>query len=348
MKLGIFMEETRRGLDEAAAFHETLRVADAAEAWGLDGVWLGELHCLPGRSVFSAPLLVATAIAARTQRLRVGTAVHLLPLNNPLRIAEEVATLDQISRGRFEFGIGRSGSPRAYDAYGVPYEESQARFLEALAVLREAWKGAPFTYRGEFHSYENATVTPRPYQTPHPPMRMAALSADTFLQVARMGLALFVGLRTTDIPELREQIDSYRRAWREAGHGGAGSVYLRIPVYAAPTEREAREEPRESILYYFRRQAELARSALGRIGTGPAEKRQAQAERLDALSYDDMLELRVAFGTAPALIDRLTRLRDELGLDGIVVELNSGGLIPAALEARSLSILADEVLPALT
>jgi alkanesulfonate monooxygenase SsuD/methylene tetrahydromethanopterin reductase-like flavin-dependent oxidoreductase (luciferase family) len=100
---------------------DVFETADRAEAWGIDCVWLGEIHFTPTRSVISASLQVASAIAARTRRLRVGTAVQVLPLNHPLRIAEEVATVDHISEGRFEFGIGRSGVVRSYDTYGVPY-----------------------------------------------------------------------------------------------------------------------------------------------------------------------------------------------------------------------------------
>jgi alkanesulfonate monooxygenase SsuD/methylene tetrahydromethanopterin reductase-like flavin-dependent oxidoreductase (luciferase family) len=347
VKIGLFLEEMRRGLSQSEAFHDALRLADAAEAWGLEGVWLGEMHCTPDRSVLSAPLLVATAIASRTRRLRVGTAVHLLPLNNPLRIAEEVATLDQLSHGRFEFGIGRSGSPRAYNAYGVPYEESQARFFEALEIIREAWRGEPFTYHGRFHRVTNTTVAPRPCQRPHPPMRMAALSAETFAVVARLGLQLFVGLRQSDLGEVAAQLETYRRAWKDAGHPGEGSVYLRIPLYAAPTEREAREQPRESITYYFQRQAEFSLAGAGQAGTGPVEQKHAKAAELRAMTYEHILAHRVAFGSGRGLVERLTRLRDELGLDGIVVELNPGGLIPAELEARSLSILARDVAPAL-
>ncbi|PYO27468.1 MAG: hypothetical protein DMD86_17860, partial [Candidatus Rokuibacteriota bacterium] len=143
MDFGIFLEQTRRGTSQAEAFREMFEQVDAAEAWGLDIVWLAEMMVNPARSVLSAPLLVASWIAARTRRLRVGTAVQLLPLNHPVRVAGEVTTLDHLSQGRFDFGIGRSGSPRAYDALGVPYEESQARFFEALEVILEAWKGEP-------------------------------------------------------------------------------------------------------------------------------------------------------------------------------------------------------------
>jgi alkanesulfonate monooxygenase SsuD/methylene tetrahydromethanopterin reductase-like flavin-dependent oxidoreductase (luciferase family) len=110
---------------------------------------------------------VASAIASRTRRLRIGTAVQVLPLNHPLRIAEEVATVDHISEGRFEFGIGRSGVVRTYDIYGVPYAESQARFREALELIRRGWAGQPFSYEGEFYRVQNAIITPRPYQVPH-------------------------------------------------------------------------------------------------------------------------------------------------------------------------------------
>ena len=236
MHFGVFIEELRPGVGEADAFRESFETVDAAEALGYDCVWLGEIHFNPARSVISSPIAMATAIAARTKRIHVGTAVQVLPLNHPLRIAEDTATVDHLSEGRFEFGIGRSGAPRAYDVLGIPYGESQARFREALAIIKEAWKGQPFSFEGKFYRFENATVAPRPYQKPHPPIRMAANTPETFSLVGELGLALFAGLRDLDIPELVECLHLYRRAWREAGHPGQPSVYLRIPVYAGLTE----------------------------------------------------------------------------------------------------------------
>src|SRR5438094_9093735 len=164
MDFGIFTEQIRRGSTQSQWFQELLELADAGEQWGLDVVWLAEMLINPTRSVLSAPLLVASWTAARTRRLRVGTAVQLLPLNHPVRVAGEVTTLDHLSQGRFDFGIGRSGSPRAYDTLGVPYEEGQARFFEALEVILEAWKGEPFSYEGRFYRFTNVTVVPPPYQ----------------------------------------------------------------------------------------------------------------------------------------------------------------------------------------
>jgi alkanesulfonate monooxygenase SsuD/methylene tetrahydromethanopterin reductase-like flavin-dependent oxidoreductase (luciferase family) len=343
---GVFVEEMRHGASQTAAFRDVFELADRAEAWGIDCVWLGEIHFTPVRSVISASLQVASSIATRTRRLRVGTAVQVLPLNHPLRIAEEVATVDHISEGRFEFGIGRSGVVRTYDIYGVPYGESQARFREALEIIRLGWKGEPFSYEGECYRVQNATVVPRPYQVPHPPIRMATTSDETFPVAGRMGLPIFVGLRATEIPDLQRQLAPYRQAWREAGHPGHSSVYLRIPVYVSPTEQGAVDEPRTSLTSFFARQTELARAAVGRAGAGPADRRRMQAERMASLTYEDILAKKVAFGTAAGVIDRLTRLREELGLDGIVAELNPGGLIPPELETRSLQLLAHEVMPA--
>src|SRR3989454_11438318 len=117
MHFGIFLEERRRETSEAQAFRETLELADASEAWGLDGVWLGEIHFNPWRSVQSAPMSLAAFMAARTERVRIGMAVAGLPLAHPPRIAEEGATVDHPSQGRFDLGIGRRGGARTYDRF---------------------------------------------------------------------------------------------------------------------------------------------------------------------------------------------------------------------------------------
>jgi alkanesulfonate monooxygenase SsuD/methylene tetrahydromethanopterin reductase-like flavin-dependent oxidoreductase (luciferase family) len=147
-------------------------------------------------------------------------------------------------------------------------------------------------------------------------------------------------------PELAGHVKTYRQAWREAGHPGDGDVCLRIPVYAAPTESAARDEPKETIMYYFTRQADLTRAPLGRAGTGPVERRVTQAKTLSSLTYPEILSTKVAFGTGPSLIDRLAQLREELNLNGIAAELNPGGLLPMELEKRTLQILTQQVMPA--
>src|SRR5207245_7413823 len=120
-----------------------------------------------------------------------------------------------------------SGSPRAYDALGIPYAESQARFQEALEVILESWKGAPFSYQGKFYRFENATVSPRPYQLPHPPIRMAANSLETFPFVGHQGLPLSVGLRDLAIPELVVDLQASGAPCRDAEHAEPSAMCLR-------------------------------------------------------------------------------------------------------------------------
>jgi alkanesulfonate monooxygenase SsuD/methylene tetrahydromethanopterin reductase-like flavin-dependent oxidoreductase (luciferase family) len=246
MHFGIFIEEARPGLSQGDAFRESFETVDAAEALGLDCVWLGEIHFNPARSVISDPIAVARPSPPTHQAesaCRHG--VNVLPSTTRCASPEEAATVDHLSEGRFELGIGRSGAARTYDVLGIPYGESQARFREALEIIKEAWKGQAFSYEGQFYRFQNATVVPRPYQKPHPPIRMAANTPDTFRLVAELGLPIFVGLRDVDIPELQESLRSYRQAWAAAGHQARPSVYLRLPVYAGGPGRRSPGAARE-------------------------------------------------------------------------------------------------------
>src|SRR6266700_3795392 len=169
-EFGIFHEFQRRaGQADTEAFAESFAQVDAAERWGLDVVWLAELHFLPDRSVCSAPLVLASAIATRTRRMKIGIAVQVLPLCHPLRLAEEAATVDQISEGRLIFGVGRSGVVGTYDAYQVPYDESRERFAEIFEIVEEAWRRPRFSFEGKFHSFDNVACVPHPYRNQMPP-----------------------------------------------------------------------------------------------------------------------------------------------------------------------------------
>src|SRR5712691_11546875 len=156
MEFGSFMEfpPVASGGD-SAAFDRALAEVELAEQVGLDAVWLAELHGAPERSVLSAPMMVASAIASRTSRIKIGIAVQVLPLSHPLRLAEEAATIDQISRGRLIYGIGRSGVVRTYEEYGISYDESRERFAETLDILKLAWSQDRFSYQGKYHSFDN-------------------------------------------------------------------------------------------------------------------------------------------------------------------------------------------------
>jgi alkanesulfonate monooxygenase SsuD/methylene tetrahydromethanopterin reductase-like flavin-dependent oxidoreductase (luciferase family) len=359
MHLGLVMEcDYRDGATQEEAFDEAFRMAEVGEEWGLDGVWLAERHFAAQRgaldpmgagipSIVSAPLILATAIAARTRRLRVGIAVNVLPLCHPIRLAEEAATLDQISKGRFDFGVGRSGFPRAYEGYGIPYAESRERFQECLDIVLKAWTEDRLSYEGKYYTFHDLAVIPKPYQRPHPPVRVAATTRETFPQVGSMGYPIFIGLRGFDVTEATHHLSAYRQAWKEAGHPGNGDVFLRIPVYVAETAERAYAEPQHSTMRSYRRLGEnFARSA-GAAGTTASEERIERAERLSGVNYDDLLRGRVAYGTPEAVAERLRQLQETLGLSGVIIEPNVGGYIPREQVLRSIQLFAQEVGPRL-
>jgi alkanesulfonate monooxygenase SsuD/methylene tetrahydromethanopterin reductase-like flavin-dependent oxidoreductase (luciferase family) len=345
-EFGMFHEfQCPAGKRQADAFTESFEQVDAAERWGLDAMWLAELHLAPDRSVLSAPLTIASAIAARTKRLKIGTAVQVLPLCHPLRIAEEAATVDQISHGRLIFGIGRSGFPRVYQAYGVNYGESRERFAETLEILKRAWSQDAFSWQGDFYKFDNVRLTPKPFQKPWPEIRVACNSPDTFAQIGALGHGIFVAVRLGMLSELLPNIEAYRQAWKEAGHEGNGKVFLRAPVYVADTAAAARAEPEESIMYFYRFLGERLEESATQAGTRAIEDRAARGRRLQTISYDEALRDKIIVGTPESVTERLKGLQAELGLDGILAELNCGHRIPHPQVMRSLQLLCEKVRP---
>jgi alkanesulfonate monooxygenase SsuD/methylene tetrahydromethanopterin reductase-like flavin-dependent oxidoreductase (luciferase family) len=349
MHIGLMMEcDYRDGRTQREAFDEAFATAEAAEALGFDGIWLAERHFSPPggpapvSSIGSTPLLWATAIAMRTSRLRIGTAVLLLPLGHPVRFAEEVATLDNMSQGRLDLGVGRSSFPRSYEGYNVPYEESRARFREYLEVMRLAWTQERFSYTGTFYTCRDLVLIPKPYQQPHPPLLHAATTRETFAAIGTLGLPLLVGVASMALPELPEVIAEYQAAWQAAGHPGQGGVRLRLPIYVAESMDQARSEPQASALPYYER---VRQAYLRSVQTFESAARAARALQLATLTYEDVLQTRVVFGTPQHITDRLSTLRHEVGLSGIIMEPNIGGRIPRELILRSMRLFAQEVAP---
>ena len=347
MEFGIFHEFERQAeQSEARAFEAGFDLVDSAERWGLDAVWLAELHFSPKRSVISAPMTVACAIAARTQRIKIGTAVQVLPLCHPLRLAEDAATVDHVSHGRLIFGVGRSGFARTYMHYGVPYAESRERFAETLEIVRRAWTTETFSFEGDYFQFHDVSVVPKPYQKPHPPIRVAATSPDTFPTIGAQGHAIFAAVRLGTLGELGPNIEAYRAAYTAAGPRGRGQVFLRVPVYVADTAARALEEPRDSIMQFYRMLGEQLEASASEAGARAIEQRDVRGRRLQAITFEEVLRDKVIVGTPAMVVDRLKTLSAELGFDGILAELNSGGGVPHSGVLRSLQLLCEEVMPA--
>ncbi len=325
MEFGIFHEfwQTEAG-SQAKAFSNSFAQIAAAEDWGLDVVWLAEIHMNPTRSLLSAPLTVASAIAARTRRIKIGTAVQILPLGHPLRLAEETATIDQISEGRLIFGVGRSAFPRAYNAYGISYDESQDRFAESLDIIRKAWTEPVTSYRGRYHSFDNFTLVPRPVQQPYPEIRIAASQPDTYTAIGQMGYPLFSAVRASPLGELAGHARAYRAGWTAAGHRGRARMYLQVPVYIADTREAALATAEAGMMRFSSYRADLLR--------GP-------------LSYAEVLREKGIVGTPEMVVDRLHELREAADLDGVSAEINPGSMLSHEQVMASLRLWCQRVMP---
>lgn len=180
---GVYDQEPPSPDQAADAFDQVIEEAVLAEELGFDGVFLPERHAR-GETFVPSPLLAATAIAARTSRIRIATTVLMPTLYNPMHLAEQVAMIDNLSRGRFTLGIGVGYHQDYHRYFGVPWERRGKRFEEALAVLHRAFSGERFSFAGEFYQFSDVRLTPRTYQRPRVPIWIGTHSHDKPLERA--------------------------------------------------------------------------------------------------------------------------------------------------------------------
>jgi len=266
----------------------------------------------------------------------------VLPLCHPLRLAEEAATVDQVSKGRLIFGVGRSGVVSTYDAYQVPYDESRERFTEILDVVKAAWSAPKFSYIGKYHRFTEVACSPHPYRGNLPEIRVAASTPDTFPAIGGLGYPVFASTRHSTWSDVVGQVTSYQQGWKAAGREGRGKAFVAGPIYIAETDVQARDEARESVEYFYKLQYELIAESARRSGRQNFIDR---AEHLRTLTYDDVLRDNVIVGSPDTVTARLKTLRQRIGFDGILAELNCGGLIPHHRVLNALRLLCEEVKP---
>src|SRR5262245_43548558 len=346
MDFGVFLEfPSRQEMTDGEAFAECFALAQEAEALGVDSLWLAEYH-FSAIIVLSTPITIASAIAARTQRIRIGLAVVLLPLGQPIHIAEDIATLDHISRGRVEFGVGRGTFPDTHDGFNSPFAESRERFDEYLEIVVKAWTQERFSFSGKYYRCDDLWVRPKPLQRPHPPIRIGITSEVTFPIVGRLGFPIIINpSRVFALSELAPYIQQYRDAWHKAGHAGVPQVGLRVPLYVAKTAERAYAEPRASTMAAVQNLGNRVAGSASRAGT--TGDWGAQAERVRAMSYEEWLRDKVVYGVPEAVVDRLQQLREELDLTQILYEVNYGRQIPYPLQLENLRMINEYVVPQL-
>jgi alkanesulfonate monooxygenase SsuD/methylene tetrahydromethanopterin reductase-like flavin-dependent oxidoreductase (luciferase family) len=326
---------------ERQRYHDILAQIRLGDAVGFDTVWLGELHFGPSSSIMAAPLMVLASAAQQTERIRLGTAVTLLPLHSPLKIAEEAATADILSGGRLEFGVGRGTAPVHYQGYNVPMEESRERFAEALDVIRTAWTTDRLSYQGKYFQAEDLPVVPRPIQQPYPPLRMAANSPDTFALAGQLGLSIFASPLINPPDKLQGYIADYQK---NLTPGVRPDVALMFPVHVADSRAQAREEYEPSLMNFFRAAGERLRP-LGKTAIKSYEAFKQVVERLERVNYEGLDNKMGVFGDPDYCIERIQHFKQEFPMAEFIGYFNQGGLVDHAIVKRSMERFAKEVIP---
>jgi alkanesulfonate monooxygenase SsuD/methylene tetrahydromethanopterin reductase-like flavin-dependent oxidoreductase (luciferase family) len=216
MKFGIFDHMDRAKVPLGQQYEERLQLAQAYERAGFHAYHIAEHHGTP-LGMSPSPSVFLSALAARTRRLRFGPLIYPLPMYNPLRLAEEICMLDQLSNGRLELGIGRGASQFELQYYGVDVATVQARYFEAYAILMQALAGGTLSYEGKFHSFRTVPIEFEPVQKPHPPLWYGPHNPETVVWPARNNVNIVSNLPSAGV---RKITDRYRVEWGAAGHAG--------------------------------------------------------------------------------------------------------------------------------
>jgi len=343
-------------------YEEHLTAWEEMDRLGYDGVGFNEHHTSP-YGLMNSPNLMAASAAQRTRRIKLLIYGNLLPLHDPLRLAEELAMLDCLSNGRIVSGFAR-GIPREHNVYRVPLRDSRARFEEAWEIVRRAWTEEVFSYTGRFWSYDNVAIWPRPVQQPHPPVWVPVTgSKETIEWAGRYNVPITPGLVPTR--GLREDIiRHYARCLAQHGHRlTPDHLIIQASVYVADSKAQAVKEAGPYTLYFNQTlfshgnisEASLQRDA-GYLSAGSFD--YVRPENLAAVSgarerFRDMTLADVErdaeqmpWGTPDEVIERITAAADHAGANTVLINVNRGAM-PQEMFMHQIQRIGSKVLPAL-
>ena len=332
MRYGLFylpssLPSTRR--EGAERLRTVVAQAAYAEQLGFDSVWLAEHHFHSFGGLFSATPVIGSAIAQSTSTIRIGTAVILLPYHNPLRVAEDYATLDCLSQGRLQFGIGHGFVKWEALTFGIPLEELRDRFRENLDVILKAWNDPILNHEGRFHEYRGVEVWPRPLQEPYPTVWMAATaSVESFELAGQRGFHMMLIPFLHDVEDLRPKVEAYFAARRWAGHDASSARVLAVyHAYVGENSAEARAAAARGLAEYNVAAAHAHTLTPGMADPESYRSHEKHRAQIRELNIDDMLSRnRVLAGTAVELRERLEYLRERLFLTDVAGNFALGGL----------------------
>lgn len=325
------------GLTEGEMLRATVDHLAAAEALGFDSIWVNEHHFHQyGGLMPSLPTMLA-ALSQRTSKVRLGTSVVVLPLHNPIEVAEQLAMVDLMSGGRIDLGIGRGFVVHDYEVLGVPYGDAQDRLFESLDVIRQAWSGGRFTHSGRYYQYEDVQVWPRPQQRPHPPIWIACSnSPSSFAWTGTQGFSLLTIGYNKPIADTAKLTAGFRAAWAAAGHEATPTIATHYHVVVADNRAEARRTAESGLAEHVR--LNQASRSLAKGGIPPTTGSLSIGQLVD--------EGRLIAGDPDDCAKMLRRAGDEIGCTETHCLFQFGN-IPFEVAQRSMSLLATEVIPQL-
>ena len=338
MKFGTFLllqSPSARPSEEI--FARGVRIGQTADRLGFDSIWCAEHH-FSTYGYLSRPLMVATHIGSRTERIRVGSAVVVLPLHHPLIVAEEIATADILTGGRLDVGLGRGYQPYEFERLGMSLDESRTRFEEGVDILLEAFAGKPFAYEGKHFRFGETSVFPLPVQKPHPPLWVVGQSEESVVATARRGFNLIsggFGVPLERLRDFRSRLDGMIDPSLEARM----QVSTQRPVYVTTDESElpaAIAQARWNMRVTLSLRRGLERVEGGRAIAVPLDEEPTDQELLD--KYFIM-------GTPKTCIAKLRELQDAMKNNHFNASFWFGDLEEAKV-LRSMELFAKEVMPA--
>jgi alkanesulfonate monooxygenase SsuD/methylene tetrahydromethanopterin reductase-like flavin-dependent oxidoreductase (luciferase family) len=346
MKFGLFHSvQLPNPSEQDRYYREALEQVLHAERHGYNSVWFTEHH-FTRHGIVSATLSVLAYLAGVTDTIRLGTAVTVLPFHNPVQLAEQTATVDLLSNGRLDLGVGRGYQWGEFHRMNIPMDEASRRFEESMSVVTKAWTATePFDHDGEFWSFNDLTVQPKPVQSPHPPVFVAASSPDSMQRVVRNDWNLLVGQGET-YGQVAEQVQHYKNALAEAEKDYApGRVVVARAMHAAPTTALARQAAEEPFMWFKRTGQEVSAPPEHRVDLLPEEfaayrRRYSPDVQFD---FDAMCEDVILFGSPDDISHRVQLLHDS-GVENIIFFVNFGGIEHRKV-LDSLELFAREVMP---
>jgi alkanesulfonate monooxygenase SsuD/methylene tetrahydromethanopterin reductase-like flavin-dependent oxidoreductase (luciferase family) len=326
-------------------YNTLLKQVEIAEELGFDAVWFGEHH-YSGYS-FGSPPVIATAAAARTKRIRLGTGVSLVSLGQPVRLAEEYAMLDVLSGGRLEYGIGRGFLKYAHEVMGVDENENRERYMEGAEIIQRAWTAdGPFDFEGKYWTLRDYGFFPKPVQFPHPPIYASAvLSPESFAWAGAKGFHLSTGFFLPARELVRDGIALYREELVKHGYDPqTRDVAGVFQMYCGESNEEARRNAGKYVLNYLNYFQRLAQRS--QFSAPDFQAFQQGFGRVEGIrNYDDMeRDNLVMIGDPDALIERIKWAQEFYGTNYLVFEIAQGGMPPETV-VPSLERFAKYVMP---